>query len=292
MVLAAEKVVASPLTLTDWIVAAAVLAAGLLAGQIARRLVFRTVGTVGSAKNEDEEPLALQVVGRFITTLTVVAALLYALSILGIRLGPLIGALGIGGIAIAFASQSILANFLASVILQVRRAFRHGDLIETNECEGTVEDINFRTVVLRTYDGERVMVPCAEVLSKPIINYSTLGRRRTTLEIGVRYDTDLDLARDVLLQAAQKVDGVRSQPPVEVWVESFGESSIDLVVRFWHAPDVPTMWRVRSGVAVACKRALDEAGIEIPFPQRVLYFGDARPGDRHHEGERATSDVY
>jgi len=290
---AAEKVVASNLTLTDWVSAVVILAAGLAAGRIGRTLVERAIG-----KGEDEQPLAVQVVGRIITSVAAVAAFIYALSVLGIRLGPLVGALGIGGLAIAFAAQSILSNFLASVILQVRRPFRNGDLIQTNDQEGTVEDVNFRTVVLRTYAGERVMVPCAEVLSHPIVNYSTLGRRRTTLEIGVPYDADLDRVRSVLLEAVTGADGARDQPSPEVWIESFGESSVNVVVRFWHAPDQPTMWRVRSEVAVAVKRALDEAGIEMPFPQRVLHFADTRlaaadgrptPAERP---ERAGADLY
>ncbi len=276
----AEKVVASNLTLSDWVVAAVILAAGLAAGRIGRSIVVRAIGK----PDEEDEPLAVQVVGRIITSLAAVAAFIYALSVLGIRLGPLVGALGIGGLAIAFAAQSILSNFLASVILQVKRPFRNGDLIQTNDQDGTVEDVNFRTVVLRTYGGERVMVPCAEVLSRPIVNYSTLGRRRTALEIGVPYDADLKRVREVLLAAVEQVDGARDQPPPEVWVESFGESSVTVVVRFWHAPDLPTLWRVRSEVAIAAKRALDHAGIEMPFPQRVLHFSNVP--------ERAPSDLY
>src|SRR5436190_1917495 len=135
MVFAAEaqKVVASNLTLTDWIAAAVILAAGIGAGRIGRSIVVRAIG-----KADEEEPLAVQVIGRIITSVAAVAAFIYALSVLGIRLGPLVGALGIGGLAIAFAAQSILANFLGSVILQVRRPFRNGDLIQTNDQEGTV----------------------------------------------------------------------------------------------------------------------------------------------------------
>ena len=275
----AEQVVRSDLTLTDWIVAGLILAGGFAVGRIGRGLVVRTIG-----KHEEDEPAVVQVVSRFISTLAVVAAFIYALSVLGIRLGPLVGALGIGGLAIAFAAQSILANFLASVILQVRRPFRNGDLVQTNDLEGTVEDINFRTVVLRTYSGERAMVPCAEVLSRPIVNYATLGRRRTTLELGITYDTDFTQLRKTLLAAVAGVEGVREQPPPEVWVEGFGESTVNVVVRFWHAPDLATLWRVRNDVAIALKTALDDAGVDMPFPQRVLHFATAP--------ERAPSDVY
>ncbi|MGH9278481.1 MAG: mechanosensitive ion channel family protein [Acidimicrobiales bacterium] len=282
MVFAAETFFAPGLTPVDWLIAGGVLLAGLIAGRLLRAMLVRRIGP------GDEEPTAVEWVGRIVTTVATVTGLLFALSLLGVRLGPAVGALGIGGLAIALAAQSILANFLASLILQVRRPFKRGDQVETNDCEGIVEDINFRTVVLRSYGGERMLVPCAEVLSKPIVNYSAIGRRRTTLEVGLSYDADLDRARDVLLHAVPNVDGVRTQPPPEVWVVSFDESAITLAVRFWHAPDVATLWRVRSGVAIAARRALEQAGIKIPFPQRVLHFAESEMRiERAEEGARA-----
>jgi small-conductance mechanosensitive channel len=271
---ATQKVVSSNLTWQNWVAAAVILAIAFVAGRVGKVAVCRIIG------RPEGEARAVDVIGRFVSSIAIVAGLIYALAALGIRLGALVGALGIGGLAIAFAAQSILANFLASVILQVRRPFRRGDQIATNDCEGTVEDVNFRTVVLRTYGGQRVMVPCADVLGKPIVNHTVAGRRRTTLDVGVAYDSDLDLTRQVLLDAVRRVDGVREQPGPEVWVESLGTSSINVVVRFWHAPDQASLWRVRSAVATAVKRALDEAGIEMPFPQRVLRFADDGSGER------------
>jgi small conductance mechanosensitive channel len=92
--------------------------------------------------------------GRFVGFVFAAVGLVYGLSVLGVRLAPLVGALSVGGLALALAGQTILANFLGSIILQLRRPFRRGDQVSTNGCEGTVEDVNFRTVVLRTFDGE------------------------------------------------------------------------------------------------------------------------------------------
>ena len=261
-----QAVIPDGLTAVDWIVAGAILALGIVAGTLLRWLVGRALG------RGDSERAATLMISRVVAWVAVTAALFWSLALLGVRVGPLFGAVGIGGVALAFAAQSILANFLASIILQVRRPFRRGDQIETNDCEGTVEDVDFRVVRLRTFDGERVMVPCAEVLSKPIVNLTTLGRRRTTLEVGVSYDADLEESRDLLLAAVEKAEGVLDRPPAEVWVKEFDDSAITLAVRFWHAPDIASLWRVRSHVAVAVKKALNGAGIEIPFPQRVLTF--------------------
>ncbi len=125
---------------------------------------------------------------------------------------------------------------------------------------------------LRTYDGEMVLVPCAQVLGAPITNFTAKGRRRSTLAVGVAYETDLAEAQRVLLGALADVDGVRPEPAPQVWVEQFGESSIDFAVRWWHAPDIATLWRVRSAVAMSVKAALDQAGIDIPFPHRLVGF--------------------
>jgi len=263
---ARQPVLSSGLTIVDWVGAALILTVGIAASALLRTGVRR------SLRRGDSERMATEALTRFLGWSVVAAAIFWSLSVLGVRLGPLFGALGIGGVAVAFAAQSILANFLGSIILQIRRPFRRGDQISTNDCEGTVEEVNFRTVRLRTYDGQRVLVPCAEVLSKPITNHTTLGRRRTALEVGVAYDADLEECRRLLLAATRGADGVNEHPPPEVWVTDFGDYSINLVVRFWHAPDTASLWRVRSAVAIAVKGALDGAGIEIPFPQRVLTF--------------------
>ncbi|HEX2275055.1 MAG TPA: mechanosensitive ion channel domain-containing protein [Acidimicrobiales bacterium] len=261
-----QEVLARELTAADWIAAGVILVVGLAASAALRTVLGR------SLKRGDSERSAADLVAKGLGWLVVAAALFWSLALLGLRVGPLFGALGIGGLAVAFAAQSILANFLAAIILQVRKPFRRGDQISTNDCEGTVEGINFRTVALRTYDGERVMVPCADVLSRPIVNHTTLGRRRTTLEVGVAFDTDLEKARKLLLDRVQHTDGVLERPPCEVWVKEFDESAVTLAVRYWHPPDIASLWRVRSHVAVGVKSALDEAGIEIPFPRRIIGF--------------------
>ena len=257
----------SGVTVEQWILAGVVLVAAFALSRVVRRLTERQV------ERGDSEGSVARFVGRVVGYVVVAGGVVYALSILQVRLSPILGLLGITGLAVAFAAQTILENFFSSVLLQTRRPFRRGDQIQTlGELEGTVEDVNFRTVVLRTYAGERVLIPCSEVLNNPITNFTANGLRRTTLPVGVAYGTDLPTARDVLLRAARQVEGVRVAPPVEAWVEQFGESSIDFALRFWHAPDIATMWRVRSGVAMTVKAAFDDTGIEIPFPQRTVGF--------------------
>ncbi len=214
-----------------------------------------------------------RVAGRFVSVVVVVVGAVYALGIVGVQVGPLLGALGVGGIALAFAAQDILQNLIAGVLLQVRRPFRIGDQVKSGDFEGRVDDIDLRVVQLTTYDGLTVYLPNADVLQAPIVNFTRTPSSRGELAVGVAYDTDLERARSLLLQACAAAAGVQAAPPPEVWVREFGDSSIELVVRYWHAADIASRWRVRSAVAVELKRALDAAGIAIPFPQRTLWFG-------------------
>lgn len=267
-------VIAESLTAIDWLTAAAVFVGGVVLGRLLQAVIARRYG------GDEGEEVAASALGRMASLVLSLAGFIYAMVILEVRLTPLLGAIGIGGIAIALAAQTVLANALASTLLQLRHPFRRHDEIRTGEFEGRVDDINFRTVVLRTMEGERVHIPASQVLDNPITNLTARRARRTTLEIGVDYATDLAEARRVLLAAAEGAEGVLPRPSSDVHVVGFGESSIDLAVRFWHGPTVAEMWTARTAVALAAKAALDEAGIEIPFPQRTLSWRPEEGGDR------------
>ncbi len=252
---------------TEIWLAAAVFVGTVLTALILRRLLVRVVD------RGDADRSAGRLAGRSLSVLVVVLGVVYGLSILGVSIGPLVGALGVGGIALAFALQDILQNFVAGVLIQIRRPFRVRDQISSGDFEGTVIDVNLRTTELSTYDGLVVYLPNADVLKTPIVNFTRTPSSRTSLTVGLAYDTDLTRAVSVLITACGFAEGVLENPPPEVWVEEFGDSSINLAVRYWHAADIASRWRVRSAVAVSIKAALDEAGMVIPFPQRTLWFG-------------------
>lgn len=254
----------------DWIRAAIILVVALVLSRLVSRLATRLV------KGDEATAVAARFVGRGLGMLVILGGLVYALSSLQVRIGPLLGALGIGGLALAFAAQSILENVFSSILLQARRPFRAGEQVVIGEgVEGVVEDINFRVVIVRTFDGERVFVPAATVLQNPIVNVTVRGPWRTSLAVGVAYGTDLRHARTVLLDAVAAVEGVLDAPPPEVWLEAFGESSVDFSIRIWHSPRMAERWRVRSDVGMAVAEALEAEGISIPFPQRTLWFAGA-----------------
>ncbi|MGY1883737.1 MULTISPECIES: mechanosensitive ion channel family protein [unclassified Blastococcus] len=262
---AEDELVTDAITWQEATAALLALVLGIALAAVVRRVLVRAIDREGDRHIG-------RVVGRFASVLIAAAGAVYALGLIGVQIGPLLGALGVGGIAIAFAAQDILQNFIAGVLLQVRHPFRVGDQIGSGDHEGVVDDVNLRTTVLRTYDGLVVYLPNAEVLKNPIINYTQTPVSRTSLTVGLPYDADLERARQVLLRACRDTDEVQASPPPEVWVEEFADSSINVAVRYWHPADIASRWRVRSAVAISLKAALDAAGISIPFPQRVLWF--------------------
>jgi small-conductance mechanosensitive channel len=262
----AEEVIPHGLPTSDWIRAGVILVGTIVAARVVQAIIERT------ATRADVEGPLIPLLARVVRNIAILGGFLAALGSLSVQLGPLLGALGIGGLAVAFAGQTILENFFSSILLRTRRPMRRGDQVTAAGHDGSVEDINLRVVVLRSYDGERIYLPCSQVLRNPIVNHTVNGARRTTLRVSVAYDTDLEEAGGILLAAAQGAGGVRPVPPPEAWVERFGDSSIDFALRFWHEPEQASMWRTRDAVARAVKRSLDEAGIEIPFPHRTIGF--------------------
>ncbi len=131
--------------------------------------------------------------------------------------------------------------------------------------------MNLRATTLRTRDGKQVAIPNANVMLRGIDNRTATPTRRTTLAVGVAYDTDLERAQRVLVDALRDVEEVEGSPEPTAFVEEFGESTVNFAVRFWHGPETPDMWRARSAAAIAIKSALDAAGIEMAFPQRTVW---------------------
>lgn len=249
----------------DWAIAAGTFIVGLIIARIVGSFVKRAV---------DKTP-ASDFVGVVLSRITVgivgFLGFYFALQSLGVPLGPLVGALGIAGLALAFAFQDILENVIAGLLMLMRRPIGIGDEVATNDFEGIVKDVTLRAVELTTLDGKTVFIPNAMVWKSPVVNITMTPERRTTLEVGVAYDSDLDQVKQLLETAVPQVDGVLAEPPARAMVYQFGASSIDFAIRYWHHSDTATTWRVRDEVARTVKRAFDEAGIEIPFPQRVVH---------------------
>ncbi len=190
------------LSLADWLWAGGLTIAAVLAAFMASHLVKRFTAS-------QLAPFVARLLARIAALVVFLFGFFYAMQKVGVSLAPFLGLAGLLGLALAFAFQDVLENFIAGIMLSVRRPFRQGDEIGTAGHEGWVEDISLREVTLRTYDGKRVFVPNADVWQNPLINHTAHGQRRTTLIVGVGYGSSLSEAQETLLGAASRSRGCR-----------------------------------------------------------------------------------
>jgi small conductance mechanosensitive channel len=233
--------------------------------------------------------ISLQMLFEQITSVTVwVIGVLVACTLIfpSLRLGDIVGLLGLGSVAIGFAFQDIFKNFLAGILLLLNQPFRVNDQIIVSDYEGTVESINIRSTQIRTYQDQRIVIPNAIVFTSAVQVLTHFSTRRTDLTIGLDYNTPLPEARQVLLQALKNVNGILPDPSPEVDLVGFADSSIEFVARYWTLPQMRQVRRIRSEVVIALKQACDEANFNIPYPIRSVYFFDQQRFDDRTAAEQ------
>lgn len=195
----------------------------------------------------------------------------------------LVTTLGIGSLAIALAAQAALADTISGFIIMIDRPYRIGDRIEIQDLDtwGDVVDIGLRSSRIRTRDNRMVIVPNSLIGKSLIVNHSYPSTQyRIQVHLGVADGTDLELARSTMIEAVRKVEGVLPDRKVEALFLEFGESALIFRVRWWIESYVDTR-RMFDRVNTALYNALNEAGIELPFPQRDVHLKiDLAEGER------------
>ncbi len=211
---------------------------------------------------------------RFISLGVWSLGVLFAAMILfpGLTPAKALGALGLVSIAVGLAFKDIFENFFAGILLLWRFPFENGDFIECEGLVGQVEEILIRMTKIRKTTGELVVVPNSFLFKNPVDVLTDRGSRRTTLPVGIAYGEDVNKAVDVITQAVADCESVNQDKPVQIWPTAFGSSSIDIDVTWWTDARPVDIRRSRGELVTAIKMALDEAGIEIPFPYRTLTF--------------------
>ena len=213
-----------------------------------------------------------------------------AVAVPGFTPAGAIASLGIGAVAIGFAFQDIFENFLAGVLIMLREKMRIGDVIEVEGVTGRVEHITLRETHIRQLSNELTIMPNSMIFKNPVKILTDDSLARTEIIAGVSYDTDLEQAEKVIRDAVEALDGIDQSKGVEVYASEFGASSVDFKVRFWAGSKPRDGWQARSLAIKAIKRALDDAGIEIPFPYITHTFKEVVPlgrkGDLGSTGEQ------
>ncbi len=181
---------------------------------------------------------------------------------------------GVVGLALAFAFQDIAANFISGIFISFRKPLHIGDIVKINDYMGRVEEINLRDTVLKTFQGQMVIIPNKNVFQNPIENYSMLGKRRIDLTIGISYGEDLEKVKRITIDCLTGMKGLSTIDDITFFYTEFGDSSINYVLRIWiNSADQPEFLGAGSEAIMRIKKAYDENDITIPFPIRTLDFG-------------------
>ena len=242
--------------------------------------VLRTMSRM--ALNEEQRSRSRQravtlgaMLESLVSILVWTTAVFMILGEVGVSLGPLIASAGIAGIAIGFGAQSIVRDFLAGIFVIVEDQYGVGDVIDTGEAMGKVEEIGFRTTRVRDQNGILWTVPNG-VMTR-VGNYSQIWSR-SVFDIEVAYDTDLDHAMAVMKRVLDEVWNeqpgyatIIEEPEVQ-GVQSFGANGV--VIRAVAKTDPAEQWAVARKIRARMKKAFDDEGIEFPFPQRTIHIAD------------------
>ncbi|MBQ8563862.1 MAG: mechanosensitive ion channel family protein [Firmicutes bacterium] len=191
------------------------------------------------------------------------------LGVLEVPTTPLITVLGSGGAAIALALKDSLGNIAGGLLILVNQPFKKGDEIDIAGTYGEVEQIDLFVTTLRTYDNKVITIPNGNINTSVIVNYTRREKRRVDCKFGIAYDSDLALAKSVLLRVAESNPDIYQDPAPFIGVASHDDSAVVLDLKVWC--DTERYYEVKYYLTEQVKLAFDEAKISIPYPQMDVH---------------------
>lgn len=191
------------------------------------------------------------------------------LQMVGVETTSFVAMLGAAGLAIGMALQGSLSNFAGGVLILLFKPYKVGDLIEAQGYTGTVDDIQIFTTKLKTAQGRIIIIPNAALSNGNIVNHTVNGTNRVDIIFSIDYNADIDLAKQTLLDVAKNAPGALPDPPAVCVVYSLGDSSVNIRQSTYCNP--PDYWDIYFYNMEQGKKALDKAGVNIPFPQMDVF---------------------
>ncbi|UTS81724.1 mechanosensitive ion channel family protein [Phaeobacter piscinae] len=239
----------------------------LLAGFIVASWVKRRIVQIGDSHASLDVTL-FHFLGNLARYVILAFALLFVLNTFGVETTSIIAAIGAAGLAIGLAMQGALSNVAAGIMLILFRPFKLGDFIEVNDEMGTVKEITLNNTVIASLSNLKVIIPNSEVWGNTITNYSEFDTRRAEWSFGVGYGANLATAEQVIRDTIMSDSRSHAEPEPFVQVNNLNSSSVDFLVRVW--VDAAEYFQYQADMKRKVKEALDDAGIDIPFPTRTL----------------------
>jgi small-conductance mechanosensitive channel len=268
----------APLTILLTIV---IIVAGFAIARLVRMITTKYIGT-------KLPPDTRRTLGKTIYYVIIAIALLSALGVSGVDLSGIFLAGSIAGIVIGFAMQSLFSNLISGIFLQIDKPMKIGDPVlitgKLPDVAGVVVEITALSSRLRMFDGTYVRLPNSDVFLSEIRNYSNAAARRVEISVGIAYKEDVAKVIGIIRKSLKKTPLVLVEPDPDVYVDSLGDSAVNINVWCW----VPfTVWfDMRKQIIQQIKKELDASKIEIPFPQRVVYL--AKQGRRRKAGSEGA----
>ncbi len=229
---------------------------------------------VGMTKNKSDllRDFAVNLTRR----LTMLVGLLVAVSMLEVKLGPVIAILGGAAFVVAFALQGTLSNFASGLLILAYRPYDVGDVIKGGGAFGTVESMNLVSTHIKSFDNQRIIVPNNAIWNDMITNVTGLPTRRVDMTFGISYSDDIAKATAILEDILKKHPLTLDDPPPMVKLHELGDSSVNFIARPW--VKTADYWTVYWDVMRTVKERFDAEGISIPFPQRDVHLYQAPAG--------------
>lgn len=216
----------------------------------------------------DETPRRF--LAKFVRYLVLVIVGVAVLAEFGVQTASILAALGAAGLAIGLALQGTLQNVAAGLMLLVLKPFKIGEYVDAGGIAGTIEEVGLFATQLKTIDGLFVLAPNSQMWNSAVTNYTRNATRRNDLLIGIGYGDDIDLARQTLADLATRDARVLKDPEPATFVSELGDSAVGITLRYWTTTS--DWWQTRLDLTEAGKKAFDEKGISIPFPQRDVHY--------------------
>lgn len=226
-----------------------------------------------------DSPLLLSLVARAFSIPVLLLGVYFVLQFSGLtRLAlTLLGGTGLIGIIVGFGLRDIAENFLASVLLSVRNPFSSGDLIDVGGHTGVVQNLNARSTVLLSLDGNHVQIPNSTVYKSIIKNYSSVPRRRAGFTVGIGYDSSAARAQVLIAEVLRAHPAVLEKPEPLVLVEGLGAATVNLRIYYWFDSAIYSPYKINSALLRQTKTALLDGGIELPDAAREVIFPKGVP---------------
>jgi small-conductance mechanosensitive channel len=240
----------------------------LVVGFLAIRLISLLVGRITRRKLSPQTSMLIKKAVNYTGYFFVLVAVLQQL---GLKLTALLGAAGVVGIAVGFASQTSMSNLISGIFLISEKPFKVGDVIRIGDTVGIVLSIDLLSVKVRKFDNQFVRIPNQQIIGTQLTTITRFPIRRMDIKLGVAYREDLKRVQEVLMDLARKNPFCLDEPEPLIVFTDFGDSAIEILYALWF--EGSDYLKLKNSIMIGIKETFDREGIEIPFPHRTIYTG-------------------